>query len=202
MTLSRFLRDYLYIPFGGNRHGIIRTYVNLLLVMVIGGAWHGASWNFIIWGAWQGSWLALHRWWSRDRPGAPAQHTPMPWLAGNLLTMLVVVTSWVIFRAHDMRGAMEVYRGMLGFNGFGISDALAWQITPDQWWCIPIAIVVVYLPLLRERNPQLRALVIAGNGVIGRMAFALWLVGPLAAFALGIVLLYSRNAVPFLYFQF
>jgi alginate O-acetyltransferase complex protein AlgI len=202
MTLSRFLRDYLYIPFGGNRHGVFRTYLNLLLVMVIGGAWHGASWNFIIWGAWHGGWLALHRWWSRDHAKARAAHTPMPWLVANLLTMLVVITGWVVFRAHDLHGAMQVYSGMLGFNGFGLSDALVWQITPDRWWCIPIAIAMVYLPLLYERNPRLHALVIAGNGVLGKTAFSLWLVGPLVAFALGVVLLYSRDAVPFLYFQF
>jgi alginate O-acetyltransferase complex protein AlgI len=201
MTLSRFLRDYLYIPFGGNRHGTFRTYLNLLLVMVIGGAWHGASWNFIVWGAWHGGWLALHRWWSRDLAGAKTR-SPMPWLAANLLTMLIVVIGWVVFRAHDLHGAMDVYGGMLGLNGFGFSDALIWQITPDRWWCIPIGIVMVYLPLLHERRPQLRSMVIAGKGILLRTAFGLWLVGPVVAFALGIVLLYSRDAVPFLYFQF
>jgi alginate O-acetyltransferase complex protein AlgI len=116
--------------------------------------------------------------------------------------MLVVITGWVVFRAHDLHGAMQVYSGMLGFNGVGLSDALVWQITPDRWWCIPIAIAMVYLPLLYERNPRLHALVIAGNGVLGKAAFGLWLVGPMVAFALGVVLLYSRDAVPFLYFQF
>ena len=145
MTLSRFLRDYLYISLGGNRLGPVRTYVNLMLVMVIGGFWHGSSWNFIIWGAWQGGALAFHRWYSRRRPrGAPT----MSWLSGHLITMLVVMIGWVVFRAADLKGAFAVYGGMIGLNGVGLSDQLAWQITPDRWAFIPIALALVYLPLL------------------------------------------------------
>jgi alginate O-acetyltransferase complex protein AlgI len=62
MSLSRWLRDYLYIPLGGNRRGASRTYVNLMLVMLLGGLWHGAAWAFVAWGAWHGGLLALERW--------------------------------------------------------------------------------------------------------------------------------------------
>ncbi len=185
MTLSRFLRDYLYIPFGGNRKGAGRTYVNLMMVMAIGGLWHGSSWNFIIWGIWHGGMLAAHRWWSR-RPG----YTPMPYALGNALTMLGVLLGWVVFRAKDFANTAEMFGGMVGLHGFGLSDQLAWQATPDRLWFIPIAAALIYWPLLHER--------------LGRPQFGavLQTVAPLAGFVLAMVLLYSRDAVPFLYFQF
>ncbi|MFC7474513.1 MBOAT family O-acyltransferase [Dankookia sp. GCM10030260] len=183
MTLSRFLRDYLYIPLGGSRHGPVRTYVNLLATMVIGGFWHGANWTFLLWGAWHGGLLALHRGWSR-RGGR------LPWLLANPLLLLAVVIGWVTFRAPSIEATWAMYRGMLGLNGAGFTDALPWQVTPDQWWCLGIAGGLVYAPaLLRGRVPE--ALV--------RVA---WWGGPLLGFLVGIVALYSRAAVPFLYFQF
>jgi alginate O-acetyltransferase complex protein AlgI len=191
MTLSRFLRDYLYISLGGNRKGAFRTYLNLFLTMVIGGLWHGANWTFIVWGAWHGGLLALHRLWQ----GAGGRR--MPWLAGHVLTMLAAIIGWVVFRAHDIHNAGTMYGGMIGLNGAGLSDALAWQVTPDQWWTILIAVVVVYLPLLGPRLPFQRP-----PEAMGAAWRALWVVGPLLGFLLGIVLLYSRAAVPFLYFQF
>ncbi|MCR0982472.1 MBOAT family O-acyltransferase [Roseomonas populi] len=191
MTLSRFLRDYLYISLGGNRKGAFRTYLNLFLTMVIGGLWHGANWTFIVWGAWHGALLAIHRLFQQ------AGFRPMPFILGNALTMLAAIIGWVVFRAHDIHNAMTMYGGMIGLNGAPLSDALAWQVTPDQWWTILIAIIVVYLPLLGPRLPFQRP-----PEAMGAFWRALWVVGPLAGFILGIVLLYSRAAVPFLYFQF
>lgn len=191
MTLSRFLRDYLYISLGGNRGGPVRTYVNLLLTMVIGGLWHGANWTFVLWGFWHGALLALHRFW-RARG-----HGPMPWLAGHALLLLAVMLGWVAFRAPDFASAFTLYAAMAGTNFGGVSDALAWQVTPDQWWCLWLGVALIYLPLLRDRLPLLREpAAITG---LWRPAWAYW---PFAAFLLGLVLLYSRAAVPFLYFQF
>ncbi|MCC7282243.1 MAG: MBOAT family protein, partial [Acetobacteraceae bacterium] len=92
ITLSRFLKDYLYVPLGGNRKGPLRRHVNLMVVMVLGGLWHGAGWTFVIWGALHGVALVLAHLW-RARMG-----DRMPALAGWLLTMLVVVVGWVFFR--------------------------------------------------------------------------------------------------------
>ncbi|WBV45337.1 MBOAT family protein [Pseudoroseomonas cervicalis] len=191
MTLSRFLRDYLYIPLGGSRQGPGRTYLNLFLTMLIGGLWHGANWTFILWGAWQGALLALHRSWSQGGRRA------MPWILGHALTFLAVILGWVVFRAASLEEALRVYAGMLGAHGTGLSDELAWQVTPDQWATIGIGIALVYLPLLRGHLPFLRP-----AAELPAFWRPFWAIGPLAAFLLGIVLLYSRAAVPFLYFQF
>ena len=192
MTLSRFLRDYLYISLGGNRHGAVRTYANLLLTMVIGGLWHGANWTFIVWGFWHGGMLALHRFWRASGGG------PLPWIAGHALLMLAVILGWVAFRAPDFATAFTLYAAMFGANWGGISDALAWQVTPDQWWCLGLGVGLAYLPLLAPRLPFLR---LSSEGLTG-LSRALWMWWPFAAFLLGLVLLYSRAAVPFLYFQF
>ena len=191
MTLSRFLRDYLYISLGGNRKGSVRTYVNLMMTMVIGGFWHGANWTFIFWGFWHGGLLAIHRAWRA------AGHGPMPYVLGNALLMLAVIIGWVAFRAHDMTSAMAMYGAMFLPGSLHISDALAWQVTPDQWWCMLIAVVLVYLPLLGDRLPFQRP--VEEMGVLWRYG---WAAAPLAGFVLGMILLYSRAAVPFLYFQF
>ncbi|MCQ4160341.1 MBOAT family protein [Roseomonas sp. GC11] len=190
MTLSRFLRDYLYIPLGGSRQGHARTSVNLFLTMLIGGFWHGANWTFLLWGAWQGGLLVLHRHWR-------ASHGPMPWLAGHLLTFLAVILGWVVFRAAHMGEALRMYAGMLGLHGTALSDELAWQVTPDQWATIGLGMVMVYLPLLRGRLPFLRP-----AAELSPFWRPVWSVAPLLGFLLGVVLLYSRAAVPFLYFQF
>ena len=191
MTLSRFLRDYLYISLGGNRKGSLRTYVNLLMTMVIGGFWHGANWTFILWGFWHGGLLALHRYWRAAGNG------PMPFILGNMLLMLAVILGWVAFRAPDVTTAFAMYGAMFLPSSFAVSDALAWQVTPDQWSCMLIGVVLVYLPLAGNRLPWQRP--VEAMGAVWRFA---WFWAPTLGFILGMVLLYSRAAVPFLYFQF
>ena len=185
ITLSSFLRDYLYISLGGNRQGPGRTYVNLILTMLIGGLWHGANFTFIAWGGWQGGLLALHRFY-RARGGG------MPWLPGHALTMLAVVLGWVVFRADTFGEAWRIYEGMAGLRGAGVTDDLAWQLTPDRFWMVFIGIAVVYAPLLGRFAAR----------VTGQVGAGLVLVAPWVGFAVALVLLYSRAAVPFLYFQF
>jgi alginate O-acetyltransferase complex protein AlgI len=186
ITLSSFLRDYLYIPLGGNRQGGGRTHVNLMLTMLIGGLWHGANWTFVVWGGWQGGMLAMHRLYR------PRGSTGMPWILGHPLMLLGVVLGWVVFRADTFTEAMRIYTGMLGLHGIGLSDDLAWQATPDRVWMAVIGVAVVYVPLVSR--PIAAA--------TGRAGAALSLVGPFCGFLLAVVLLYSRAAVPFLYFQF
>lgn len=114
LTLSRFLRDYLYIPMGGNRHGEGRRQLNLMVTMVLGGFWHGASWNFLIWGALHGSFLAGNHYWSKH---TVSQRWRLPkWLCWAL-TMFAVINAWVFFRATTLPEAFTVLRGMYGAQG-------------------------------------------------------------------------------------
>lgn len=109
MSLSSWLRDYLYVPLGGNRRGPVRTALNLAIVMLLGGLWHGAAWTFVLWGAWHGAWLILERAFGR-RPLYHRLPTPLR----IALTFLIVLGSWVLFRAPDLPTAVAVYRAMLG----------------------------------------------------------------------------------------
>jgi len=109
VSLSTWLRDYLYIPLGGNRRGTVRTYANLGTVMVLGGLWHGASWNFVIWGGLHGLWLALERLGGR---AAPYRRLPRPLRVA--LTFLLVTLGWVFFRARDLPAALGYLAAMFG----------------------------------------------------------------------------------------
>jgi alginate O-acetyltransferase complex protein AlgI len=112
ITLSRFLRDYLYIPLGGNRRGALRQAVNVVVTMLLGGLWHGASWTFVAWGGLHGLALAANGAWNRAGRS-------MPLVLGWALTMLFVLVGWVLFRAADFAGAWEILLSMAGFHGFG-----------------------------------------------------------------------------------
>jgi alginate O-acetyltransferase complex protein AlgI len=117
MTLSRFLRDYLYIPLGGNRRGRARQIANLLITMLLGGLWHGAGWTFIIWGALHGLFLVIHRLWSEL---AATRGLKMPKPIAWVSTMLAVVIAWVYFRAADIDSAHAILAGMFGGNGLSL----------------------------------------------------------------------------------
>jgi alginate O-acetyltransferase complex protein AlgI len=127
ITLSRFLRDYLYIPLGGNRHGKLRQYINLLLTMLLGGLWHGANWTLVLWGGLHGMYLVVnHAWhairkrisWLSEAAG------PIEIILGRALTFIAVVVAWVFFRAADAHTALAMWKSMAGFNGLkAISDS-------------------------------------------------------------------------------
>jgi D-alanyl-lipoteichoic acid acyltransferase DltB (MBOAT superfamily) len=112
MTLSQFLRDYLYIPLGGNRHGRVLRYVNLMITMLLGGLWHGAAWTFVAWGALHGVYLCINHAWSNYGPIAPPRFARLADIAGATLTFLAVVIAWVFFRAPDMPTALSVLSRM------------------------------------------------------------------------------------------
>ena len=117
MTLSRFLRDYLYIPLGGNRKGKVLRYVNLMATMVLGGLWHGANWTFLIWGALHGTFLAINHLW-REKFHAPDDmpRLTLVTIVYQALTLLVIVVAWVFFRAASLHDAMSMLSSMAGIS--------------------------------------------------------------------------------------
>jgi len=128
MTLSRFLRDYLYIPLGGNRKGKSRRYVNLMITMLLGGLWHGAGWTFLVWGAAHGAALALNHGWHSVRR-ALSHKLDQPTRGGRFvsaaLTFVFIVMTFVVFRAETFGGAVAVLSAMVGSNGIMLPQGLS-----------------------------------------------------------------------------
>ena len=134
MTLSRFLRDYLYIPLGGNRKGSARQHVNLMLTMLLGGLWHGAGWTFVVWGGLHGLYLTVFHAWRRHvgRAGwsMPAALRSLASALSWLLTFLLVVVAWVFFRADSFTAATSILQSMAGLNGVVVPDQILQLIPP------------------------------------------------------------------------
>lgn len=127
MTLSRFLRDYLYIPLGGNREGKARRYINLAITMLLGGLWHGAAWTFVIWGGLHGLYLMINHAWRSIRHPAGMHSFSESWLecwAARMLTFMAVTVAWVFFRADNVDAAVNILKGMAGMNGFTLPSKL------------------------------------------------------------------------------
>ena len=128
MTLSRFLRDYLYVPLGGNRKGALRRYVNLMLTMLLGGLWHGASWTFVIWGGLHGLYLVVnHGWhiWNKRRGHSPTTSTRWSNVLAIALTFFAVAVAWVFFRAPTQTAAFNMLQSMFGLRGLSLPAGIA-----------------------------------------------------------------------------
>lgn len=129
MTLSRFLRDYLYIPLGGNRYGSLRRYLNLMTTMVLGGLWHGAGWNFVVWGFLHGIFLSIHQVWNKLARALKLPLGSATWkFTATLLTFISVCTAWVFFRAPDMATSLNILQGMYGGFGIALPDSLVQRV--------------------------------------------------------------------------
>jgi alginate O-acetyltransferase complex protein AlgI len=130
VSLSSWLRDYLYVPLGGNRRGPTRTHVNLMVTMLIGGLWHGASWTFVVWGGLHGLYLVGERVVRRVVPASPAWDTTLVRAGLALLTFALVCVAWVFFRAGTFAQAFRIVAAMFG-DGHGATHvALAWSLVP------------------------------------------------------------------------
>ena len=136
ITLSRFLRDYLYIPLGGNKKGLSRRYVNLFVTMLLGGFWHGAGWTFLIWGALHGLYLSINHAWHSIRKSlghnVGKEGSSVGRFLARVITFIAVVLAWVIFRAENMDTAMTMYSAMFGFNGISLPESLLGRFGPVQ----------------------------------------------------------------------
>jgi alginate O-acetyltransferase complex protein AlgI len=201
MTLSRFLRDYLYIPLGGNRRGALRRHFNLTITMVLGGLWHGAGWTFVIWGALHGLYLMINHLWRALGLRLPG---PVAWL----LTFLAVTTAWVFFRAPSLERALALLNAMLGGQGLSLPAPLGAYLAPwlAGWSPVTVAFVehqgtpaeLLTLLLLLAGAIVLpnTGQLLQGDGAVRRR----WAVAGGAMVALAMMSL-SRPS-EFLYFQF
>ncbi len=123
ITLSAFLRDYLYIPLGGNRHGKLRRHINLMATMLLGGLWHGAGWTFVIWGMLHGVFLVINNLWREMVAERFLRRVPgwLGALAGGILTFIAVVAAWVVFRSNNIAQALVILKAMFGIAARAIS---------------------------------------------------------------------------------
>jgi alginate O-acetyltransferase complex protein AlgI len=205
ISLSTFLRDYLYVPLGGNRKGPARRYLNLFLTMLLGGLWHGAAWTFVIWGALHGFFLMVNHLWNAKvrrnaKPGVVAR------VLGWLLTFVCVMIAWVVFRAESMTAATAIYKGMLGMNGmtqsiFSEFGSIPYR-KPEFFQTMLVGLIIcLALPptiTLQRWVPQARMLA-------GRPRLAWIFTAAMAVFTvilLGVCVSKLGSYSPFLYFQF
>jgi D-alanyl-lipoteichoic acid acyltransferase DltB (MBOAT superfamily) len=124
ITLSSFLRDYIYIPLGGNRLGEFNRYRNLLITMLLGGIWHGAGWNFLIWGALHGSYLSIQQIWSQYCPVVTLVPGTIKKILAWTITFIAVVYAWVLFRATSLDGAINLMSAMTGMQEISLPNAI------------------------------------------------------------------------------
>lgn len=207
ISLSTWLRDYLYISLGGNRGSTLQTYRNLFLTMLLGGLWHGANWTFLIWGAWHGMWLAIERLFNVD--AAPKLLNPLKWA----FTFLLVLLGWVIFRAENLDVAWRMYSAMfspelLNSSAWQLSELNSAHLTSLQISTLVLAYLVMAWFGLRQYYPREPGLALAGNAEPGQvlqlvdyreLTMRLCL---LLLFVLSVLKLSAQSFSPFLYFQF
>jgi alginate O-acetyltransferase complex protein AlgI len=211
MTLSRFLRDYLYFPLGGNRKGVVRRYINLMVTMLLGGLWHGASYTFVVWGGLHGVYLAVNHAWRAARGRSNhigvtgRRRSAWTALAGGLATFLCVSIAWVFFRANDLTSARNVLRGMAGFSGVvaqtqaGPTYRLLVRSSLESGLVLLGAGILVWLmPNTRQIADHLEHSLSSPAAKIVYRRVVPATVGVVLALAL----MEMRKTSPFLYFQF
>ena len=185
ISLSTFLRDYLYIPLGGNRLGARRTYVNLFMVMVIGGFWHGANWVFLAWGAFHGVLLILERWFGKRSIYGAA---PRP--VRVAFTFVLILFSWVLFRSPSMGAAGDYFTAMLGLATPASEASLlaALLYTREHLAAMALCAIIAWNPVQAFDWAQ---------------SISIWkAVCLIALFALALAQMFVQAFNPFLYFQF
>lgn len=215
MTLSRFLREYLYIPLGGNRRGVTLRYANLMITMLLGGLWHGAGWTFVAWGALHGGFLVANHL-VRSVTAPFFERTPIrARIAGAFgwaVTMLAVVIGWVFFRAPDIGTAITMLESMFPFTPPQAPPLQGWtaQILSDNshvWWLGFVSTVVLFAPstqqYLRQYTPALEM-----SSVGASEFFPRWRPTFVHGFAVGCLVFlsarqyFSLAPTEFLYFNF
>lgn len=184
MSLSRWLRDYLYIPLGGNRHGTLKTYRNLMLTMLLGGLWHGASWNFVAWGGYHGALLSIERMFRGPKYVEQTRWTLLYPLKAAV-TFALAMAGWVFFRAATFHDSAYVLGQM-------VSGARGEMLIPA--WLVYLALITLALAVLEEKKGWFERIAVGPAWAYGAacavMLFAVEVIG------------FAGPVVPFVYFQF
>lgn len=188
ISLSTWFRDYLYIPLGGNRKGNFRTYFNLILVFFVTGLWHGASWNFIIWGLFHGFFLII------ERVGFGSILKKIPRFLGHLYTLLVVLIGWVFFRSETLRDALLYLKGMFSYNSTG-NEVIYQYFNPYLIFVLILAIVFSTPVIGKFSNLASKVMARPHQKIL---VYPLMLV----LFLLSLLELAESNYNPFIYFRF
>lgn len=189
MTLSRWFRDYVYIPLGGSRGTAERTSLNLLIVFLLTGIWHGAGWTFMIWGLYHGVWLMVER-----RMGWRGLEGPVRWRWARRATLvLIVFFGWVLFRAETLSDAIQFYEAMF-VPSTGMASAVEVALTTQALAILLLACGIFLLPGARSGG-QFLIDGVGGRVFAGRVAVMLLL-------PLSLVVVFADDYSPFLYFQF
>ncbi|MFI5013135.1 MAG: MBOAT family O-acyltransferase [Hyphomicrobiales bacterium] len=199
MTLSRFLRDYLYVPLGGNRKGRARRYLNLMLTMLLGGLWHGAGWTYVAWGGLHGLYLLVNHAWRSLAPFT------LPKLMAWAITLFAVIVAWIFFRASDFSSATNIVAGMFGMHGKG--DFI---IGASKGAGVVLAAIFLAATLILPNSQQIMRNFAPVIGPVepprSLARYIVWspsgLTAALSAAAIVAVVLFSWGTTEFIYFQF
>lgn len=192
ISLSTFFRDYVYIPLGGNRKGTARTYFNLLVVWLLTGLWHGASWNFVLWGLFFLIFLAI------EKAGLLKLLKKIPAIFTRAYVLLIVFFGWILFRFSDFRFIPVVLKGMFGYNGNALLDFETKSLFMGNIFFIIIALISV-TPLLKTVVQKLKPKKNRVWFVVYNLIATLL---PIALLLLSTLTLVGDSYNPFLYFQF
>ncbi|HKS48492.1 MAG TPA: MBOAT family protein [Amycolatopsis sp.] len=191
MSLSRWFRDYVYIPLGGNRDGAAKTYRNLCIVFVLTGFWHGASWTFLVWGCYHGALLIIERAFELDvtPTGRSAR------LARRALTLVLVVFGWVFFKSADIGQALNMIGHMLLPDFSGLTDVVSAALTNQRMVVLLAALAVFFLPAHPVTGPLLES---SRSHPATSLRIGVMTVG----LAYAAILVANGTFSPFLYYQF
>jgi len=219
MSLSRFLRDYLYIRLGGNRKGVTRRYTNLMATMLLGGLWHGAGWTFVIWGGLHGTYLLVNHAWGKLTNGQRWAGSRLMLVVYHIITFIAVLVGWVFFRAKSFSTAISMLKGMVGLNGICVSPGF--ERVLGHWaarlplriahvdfkfvallWLLVLLPTIFFMPNTQEIMYRVRPALKQAES----MAAVLWRPSArwaaLTGLALAIAFLRMGRVTEFLYFQF
>ncbi|HET9139681.1 MBOAT family protein [Actinophytocola sp.] len=191
MSLSRWFRDYVYIPLGGNRRGAARTYRNLITVFALTGLWHGANWTFLVWGLYHGALLIIERGYRLEAPPRSARRR----IARRALTMVLVIFGWVIFRAAELPDALTMIGHMLVPDFTGLTDQIEATLTNQRLLILLASLAVLVLPAHPVTGPLLES-------SRTRTANILRVTIMTGGLLYSAILIASGTFSPFLYFQF